>query len=96
MVILGGPIRVLVVSRLTFSRPIHFRDLTCSRPTLSLPVLFRYLTFSLPVLFATRNNRYMKKVMLIFILSKNIYNIHLKIFTKYAYKGTIYTIHGDY
>ena len=99
--------RVLVFSRLTFSRPIHFRDLTCSRPTLSLPVHVRYLTFSLPVLFATRiliqNNRYMhmKKVILfyfyiIFYLSKNIYNIHLKLFTKYAYKGTKYTIHGDY
>ena len=42
-------LRVLVFSRLTFSRPIHFPDLTCSQPTLSLPVYVRYLTFSLPV-----------------------------------------------
>ena len=75
---------VLVFSRLTFSRPIHFRDLTCSRPTLSLPVHVRYLTFSLPVLFATRissqNNRYnMKKKNVIFTL----YLIYLKLFTIY-------------
>ena len=76
---------VLVFSRLTFSRPIHFRDLTCSRPTLSLPVHVRYLYFSLPVLFATwifsHNNMYMKKVILFYItfyLFKKIYNIHLK------------------
>ena len=32
----------------------------------------------------------------IYNLFKNIYNIHLKIFTKYAYKGYIYTKRGDY
>ena len=75
--------RVLVFSRLTFSRPIHFRDLTCSRPTLSLPVHVRYLTFSLPVLFATLilgvNKRYMKKSNVIFTL----YFLYLKLFTIY-------------
>ena len=79
-----GVVGVLVFSRLTFSRPIPFRNLTCSRPTLLLPVHVRYLTFSLPVIFATRilsqNNRYMKKVMLF------LYYIYLK-YLQYTFKN---------
>ena len=83
-------VRVLVFSRLTFSRPIHFRDLTCSRPTLSLPVHIRYLTFSLPVLFATRilsqNNRYQQKYS---EKSENIIGLDSYILNSFSYLSPI-------
>ena len=55
-----------------------FRDLTCSRPTLSRPDIFATCTFRYPD-FLSLNNRYMKEVILIFIL----YFIYLNIFTIY-------------
>ena len=68
----------------TLSRPDLFAAYTFATCTRSLPDIFATCNFRFPD-FLSQNNRYMKEVILIFIL----YFIYLKIFTKYAYKGYI-------